>query len=131
MNKECLKPCEFLKKKLSTTSVIITLDWSLPFEIICDASDYAIGAVLGQWKEKVMPVVYYVSRTLNDAQLNYAAMEKELLAVVFTLDKFRPNLIGSKVIVYSNHSALKYLLSKKDTKLRLIRWILLLQEFDS
>jgi hypothetical protein len=75
-------------------------------------------------------VIYYASKTLNDVQLNYSTTEKELLAVVFALDKFRSYLLGSKVLVYSDHAALKYLLSKKDAKSRLIRWILLLQEFD-
>ena len=95
-----------------------------------DASDYAIGAILGQRVNRLPYVIYYASKTLNDAQLNYSTTEKELLAVVFVLDKFRSYLIGSKVIIYTDHAALKYLLSKKDAKPRLIRWILLLQEFD-
>lgn len=74
-------------------------------------------------------VIYYASQTLNDAQLN-STTEKELLAVVFALEKFRSYLIGTKVIVFSNHAVLKYLLTKKDAKPQLIRWILLLQEFD-
>ncbi|CAL9029529.1 unnamed protein product, partial [Prunus brigantina] len=97
---------------------------------MCDASDYAIGAVLGQRRNKLLHVIYYASRTLNDAQRNYTTTEKELLAVIFSLDKFQSYLIGAKVIVYTDHSALKYLLSKKDAKPRLIRWVLLLQEFD-
>ena len=105
-------------------------DWTLPFELMCDASDYAVGAVLGQRVEKRPHVIYYASKTLTDAQLNYTTTEKELLAVVFALDKFRSYLLGSKVVVYTDHSALRHLLSKKDTKPRLIRWILLLQEFD-
>ena len=75
-------------------------------------------------------MIYYASKTLSDAQLNYTTTEKELLAVVFALEKFHLYLLGSKVLVYSDHAALKHLLSKKDTKPRLIRWILLLQEFD-
>ena len=67
---------------------------------------------------------------MNDAQLNYATTEKELLAIVFAFDKFRPNLIGNSVIVHTDHSAIKNLMTKKDPKLRLIRWVLLLQEFD-
>jgi hypothetical protein len=97
---------------------------------MCDASDYAVGAVLGQHINKLPHVIYYVSRTLNNAQLNYSTIEKELLAVVFTLDKFRSYLLGSKIIIYSDHAALKYLFSKKDAKSHLIRWILLLKEFD-
>jgi hypothetical protein len=97
---------------------------------MCDASDYVVGAVLGQCIDKLCHVIYYASRTLNDAQLNYSTIEKELLAIVFALDKFRSYLLGMKVIIYLDHAALKYLFSKKDAKSRLIRWILLLQEFD-
>ena len=82
---------------------------------------------MGQRKEKVFYAIYYASRTLNDAQLNYATTEKELLAVVFALDKFRPYLIGNKVIMFIDHSAIKYLMTKKDAKPRLIHWVLLLQ----
>ncbi|GJY76826.1 reverse transcriptase domain-containing protein [Tanacetum coccineum] len=74
--------------------------------------------------------IYYASKTLNNAQEHYTTTEKELLAVVFSFDKFRPYLILSKTIVYTDHSALKYLFSKQDAKPRLIRWVLLLQGFD-
>jgi hypothetical protein len=67
---------------------------------MCDASDYTIGAVLGQRKEGWVDAVYYASKTLNDAQLNYATTEKELLVVVFTFEKFRYYIVNSKVIVY-------------------------------
>jgi len=78
----------------------------------------------------VFHVIYYASRVLIEAQKNYATIEKELLAIVFAFDKFRSYLVGSKVIVYTNHAALRYLFAKQDAKPRLIRWILLLQEFD-
>ncbi|XP_071932873.1 uncharacterized protein [Coffea arabica] len=126
----CLVAFERLKKELITAPIITSPDWSLPFELMCDASDYAVGAVLGQKKEGRLHVIYYASKLLNEAQLNYATTEKELLAVIFALDKFRFYLVGSKVIIYTDHAALKYLLHKKDAKPRLIRWILLLQEFD-
>jgi hypothetical protein len=100
-------------------------DWNLPFEIMCDTSDYAVGAVLAQRKEGKVHAIYYASRTLNDAQVNYATTEKELLAVVFTFEKFRSYIVNSMVIVYTDHAAIKYLLSKKDVKPRLIKWILL------
>ncbi|CAN6547372.1 unnamed protein product [Malus baccata var. baccata] len=128
--KECTESFNQLKELLTTAPIIVPPDWSLPFELMCDASDYALGAVLGQRKDKRPHVIYYASRTLNDAQLNYSTTEKELLAVVFALDKFRSYLIGTKVIVFTDHAALKYLLTKKEAKPRLIRWILLLQEFD-
>ncbi|KAL3609128.1 hypothetical protein D5086_000148 [Populus alba] len=119
-----------LKNFLTSAPVIQPPDWSLPFEIMCDASDYVVGAVLGQSKDKKPYVIYYTSKTLNSAQMNYTTTEKELLAVVFACDKFRSYLVGSPVVVFSDHAALKYLLSKKDSKARLVRWILLLQEFD-
>ena len=127
---QCLHAFSVLKDKLISAPIVVALDWSYPFELMCDASDYAIGAVLGQKREKIFQVIYYASRTLNDAQLNYATTEKELLAIVFAFDKFRPYLIGNKVVVHTDHSAIKYLMTKKDAKPRLIRWVLLLQEFD-
>ncbi|KAM1255941.1 hypothetical protein ACFX2G_030716 [Malus domestica] len=128
--KECTASFNQLKELLTTAPIIVPPDWSLPFELMCDASDYALGAVLGQRKDKKPHVIYYASRTLNDAQLNCSTTEKELIAVVFALDKFRSYLIGTKVIVFTDHAALKYLLTKKKAKPRLIRWMLLLQEFD-
>ena len=110
--------------------IVVAPDWDISFELMCDASDYAIGVVLRQKRERIFQVIHYAGRTLNDAQLNYATTKKKLLAIVFSFDKFRPYLIGNKVIVHADHSAIKYLMTKKDAKLRLIRWVLLLQEFD-
>ncbi|KAM1230451.1 hypothetical protein ACFX11_040756 [Malus domestica] len=124
------KAFKHLKEMLTSAPIIRPPDWSIPFELMCDASDYVLGAVLGQRKDKQPHVIYYASRTLNDAQLNYSTTEKELLAVVFALEKFRSYLLGTKVIIYTDHAALKYLLTKKEAKPRLIRWMLLLQEFD-
>ena len=93
---------------------------------MCDASDYIIGAVLGQRWEERLHMIYYASKLLNEAQLNYTTTEKELLAVIFVLDKFRFYLVVPKVIIYTDHSALKYLFYKEDAKPRLIQWILLL-----
>ena len=83
---------------------------------MCDASDYAVGTVLGQCRDKQHYAISYASKMLTGPQLNYATMEKELLAVVFAIDMFRSYLVGAKVIVYMDHSALKYLLTKKDAK---------------
>ena len=88
------------------------------------------GTVLGQPIDNKQHVIYYSNRTLNDAQMNYTTTEKEFLTVVFALDKFRPYLLGSKTIIFTDHSALRYLMMKKDAKARLIRWILFLQEFN-
>ncbi|XP_073120723.1 uncharacterized protein [Henckelia pumila] len=119
-----------IKEALISAPIMIVPDWKEPFEVMCDASDYAVGAVLGQRKDKMFRAIYYASRTLDGAQQNYTTTEKEMLAVVFSFDKFRSYLIGSKVIVYTDHAAIRYLFAKKDAKPRLIRWILLLQEFD-
>ena len=121
---QCLKAFLFLKEKLVSTPIVVAPNWNLPFELMCDASDYAIGAVLGQKRERTFQVIYYASQMLNDAQLNYAKTEKELLSIVFAFDKFQPYLIGNKEIVHTNHSTIKYLMTKKDTKPRLIRWVL-------
>ncbi|XP_016648291.1 PREDICTED: uncharacterized protein LOC103326881 [Prunus mume] len=129
-NEACLAAFNKLKELLTSAPVIQPPDWNFPFELMCDASDYAVGAVLGQKVHNVPHAIYYASRTLNDAQLNYSTTEKELLAVIFALEKFRSYLIGTKVIVFSDHAALRYLFQKKDAKPRLIRWTLLLQEFD-
>jgi hypothetical protein len=126
----CLQSFEILKKALISAPIIQPHDWCLPFEIMCDASDYAVGVVLGQTKDKKHHAIAYASKTLIGPQLNYATTEKELLAVVFAIDKFRSYLVRAQVIVYTDHAALKYLLTKKDAKPRLIRWIMLLQEFD-
>jgi hypothetical protein len=86
---------------------------------MCDASDYAMGAVLGQTKDRKHHAIAYASRTLTGAQLNYATTKKELLIVVFAINKFISYLVGAKVIVYTHHATLKYLLTKKDAKPRL------------
>ncbi|GJV47048.1 reverse transcriptase domain-containing protein [Tanacetum coccineum] len=119
-----------LKHELTQAPIMIKPDWSLPFEIICDASDYAVGAVLGQRVDKHFKPIHYASKTMNKAQENYTTSEKDLLAVVFAFDKFRQYLVLSKTIVFTDHSSMRYLFTKQDAKTRLIRWILLLQEFD-
>src|ERR1041384_4548026 len=96
---------------------------------MCDASDFAVGAVLGKRVDKKLNVIHYASKTLDSAQNNYATTEKELLAVVFACDKFRQYIVDSKVIIHIDHAAIKYLMEKKDAKPRLIKWVLL-QEFD-
>jgi hypothetical protein len=129
-DEKCLAAFRTLKSALVSAPIIQPPDWSQPFEIMCDASDYAVGAILVQRKEGRVHVVYYATKPLCEAQLNYATTEKELLAVVFAFEKFRSYIVNSKVIVYTDHAAIKYLLAKKDAKPRLIHWILLLQEFD-
>ncbi|GJY91660.1 reverse transcriptase domain-containing protein [Tanacetum coccineum] len=127
---ECKKAFELLKEKLTCAPVIVSPNWNLPFELMCDASDFAVGAILGQKDGKIFHPIYFASKTLNPAQQKYTVTEKELMAVVFAFEKFRSYLILSKTIVHTDHSALRHLFKKQDAKPRLIRWILLLQEFD-
>ena len=114
INDECKQAFIVLKEKLTTAPIIIAPDWNNDFELMCDASDYAVGAVLGQRVDKKFKPIYYASKTLNDTQAHYTTTEKELLAVVYAFDKFRSYLVMSKTVVYTDHSALKYLFSKSD-----------------
>ncbi|GJS05776.1 reverse transcriptase domain-containing protein [Tanacetum coccineum] len=127
---DCIQAFQTLKKKLTEAPILIAPDWDLPFELMCDASDFAIGAVLGQRHEKHFRPIHYASKTINEAESHYTAMGKEMLVVVYAFEKFRSYLILNKSVVYTDHSALKYLFAKKDSKARLLRWVLLLQEFD-
>ncbi|GKB56835.1 reverse transcriptase domain-containing protein [Tanacetum coccineum] len=128
--RNCILAFQTLKKKLTEAPILIAPNWDQPFEIMCDASDYAIGAVLGQRIEKHFRPIHYASKTMTEAESNYTTTEKEMLAVVYAFEKFRSYLIMNKSVVYTDHSALKYLFNKKDAKARLLRWVLLLQEFD-
>nr|GFA07242.1 reverse transcriptase domain-containing protein [Tanacetum cinerariifolium] len=114
---------------LTETPILIAPDWDMPFEQMCDASDYAIGVVLGQRRDKHFRPIHYANKTMTEAESKYTTIEKEMLAVVYAFEKFRSYLIMNKSIVYTDHSALKYLFSKKDSKARLLRWVLLPQEF--
>nr|GEZ68710.1 reverse transcriptase domain-containing protein [Tanacetum cinerariifolium] len=123
-------PFRTLKEKLTEAPIHIASNWDQPFELMCDASDYAVGAVLGHRVEKHFRPIHYASNITNQAETNYTTTEKEMLVVVYAFEKFRSYLIMNKSIVYTDHSVLKYLFAKKDTKVRLLHWILLLQEFD-
>nr|XP_009589739.1 uncharacterized protein LOC104087052 [Nicotiana tomentosiformis] len=103
----CLKAFEELKRKLVNAPIIAALDWSLPFELMCYASDHGIGEVLGQRKDKIFYSIYYASKTLDDAQLNYTTTGKELLAVVWAFEKFRAYMVGTKVIVHTDHATIR------------------------
>nr|GEY37658.1 reverse transcriptase domain-containing protein [Tanacetum cinerariifolium] len=109
-----------VKSKLTEASILVVPDWKLPFELMCDASDYAIGAVLGQRKSKHFQPIHYASKMMIKAQIHYTTTEKEMLVVVYAFEKFRQCLVLSKSIVYTDHSALKYLLNKQDAKPRLL-----------
>nr|GEW04302.1 reverse transcriptase domain-containing protein [Tanacetum cinerariifolium] len=117
-------------KKLTEAPILIAPNWDLPFERMCNASDFAIGTVLGKRHEKHFRPIHYACKTMTDAESNYTKTEKEMLAVVYAFEKFRSYLIMNKSIVHTDHSTLKYLFAKKDAKARLLRWVLLLQEFN-
>nr|GEU71741.1 reverse transcriptase domain-containing protein [Tanacetum cinerariifolium] len=128
-SKECVEAFQTLKRKLTKAPILIAPDWDMPFELMCDASDFAIGAVLGQRQDKHFRPIHYASKTMTEAESNYTTTKKEMLAVVYAFEKFRSYLIMNKSIVYTDHSALKYIFAKKDSKARLLRWVLLLQKF--
>jgi len=83
---------------------------------MCDASNYALAVVLAQRIDKQPRVIYYASKTLDVAQANYTITKKELLAVVFALEKFRSYLLGSHIVVFTDHATLKYLLKKAESQ---------------
>ncbi|RDX98371.1 Retrovirus-related Pol polyprotein, partial [Mucuna pruriens] len=119
----CIEAFQELKNRLTSAPILQAPNWEFPFELMCDASKSALGAVLGQRAGvgKSVHVIAYVFRTMDPTQLNYTKIEKKLLAIVFALDKFGSYLLGSKIIVFSNHVALRFLLKKPDAKPRLIR----------
>ncbi|GKB47324.1 reverse transcriptase domain-containing protein [Tanacetum coccineum] len=129
-NDECHNAFKLLKEKIICAPVIVSPNWNLPFEFMYDASDFAVGAILGQKDGKNVHPIYFASKTLNAAQQNYTITKKELMAVVFAFENFQSYMVLSKTIVHTNHSALRHLFKKHDAKPRLICWILLLQEFD-
>nr|GEX99604.1 DNA-directed DNA polymerase [Tanacetum cinerariifolium] len=120
-SKECVKAFQTHKRKLTEAPILIAPDWVMPFELMCDASDFAIGAVLGQRQEKHFRPIHYASKTMIEAESNYTITKKEMLAVLYAFEKFQSYLIMNKRIVYTDHSALKYLFAKKDSKARLLR----------
>nr|GEW02507.1 reverse transcriptase domain-containing protein [Tanacetum cinerariifolium] len=110
-----------LKRKLTEAPILTAPDWDMPFELMCDASDFAISAVLRQCPEKHFRPIHYASKTMTEAKSNYTTTEKEMLAVVYAFENFWSYLIMNKSIVYTDHSTLKYLFAKKDSKARLLQ----------
>nr|GEY07917.1 reverse transcriptase domain-containing protein [Tanacetum cinerariifolium] len=123
-----VSPVHYVPEKGGITVVENEDNELIPTRLV--TGDFAIVAVLGHRKTKHFQPIHYASKTMTEAQIHYTTMEKEMLAVVYAFEKFRPYFVLSKSIVYTDHSALKYLLNKQDAKLRLIWWVLLLQEFD-
>nr|GEX33196.1 reverse transcriptase domain-containing protein [Tanacetum cinerariifolium] len=122
-SQECVDVFQTLKRKLTKAPILIAPDWDIPFELICDVSDYTIGAVLGQRQDKPFRPIHCASKTMTEAESNYTTTKKEMLVVVYAFEKFRSYLILNKSIVYTDHSALKYQFAKKDSKARLLRWV--------
>eukprot|EP00253_Pinus_taeda_P036484 PITA_36484 len=125
----CQKAFNELKHQLSTTPILRGPNWAFPFHISSDASDTAIGAVLGQEENNLPYAIYFISKNMTHAELNYTT-EKEFLAVIYAINKFRHYIIGYTTFVHTDHSAIKYLMNKSVTNARVTRWLLLLQEFD-
>nr|GEX70128.1 hypothetical protein [Tanacetum cinerariifolium] len=110
-SKYCIDAFETLKKKLTEAPILVVLDWNLPFELMCDASDFTIGAILGQHKTKHFQPIHCASKTMTTDQIHYTTTKKEMFTVVYAFEKFRPYLVLSKSIVSTDHSDLKYLLN--------------------
>lgn len=121
---------ETLKDKLITSPVLIYPDFTKPFNLTCDASNYAISAILSQGPIGKDRPVAYASRTLNKCEINYSTTEKELLAIVWGCNSFRPYLFGRKFIIVTDHRPLKWLFNHTDPSSKLQRWRLQLQEFE-
>ena len=117
-DESCLKAFGELKERLVSAPIIISPDWSKPFEVMCDASGVTLGVVLGKTRDKILHPIYYASKALYKAQKNFTVTEQDLIAGVFAFEKFRSYMLGTRVIVHTNNSALIYLMAKKDVKPR-------------
>nr|GEW70933.1 reverse transcriptase domain-containing protein [Tanacetum cinerariifolium] len=117
-SKECGEAFQTLKRKLTEASILIAPDWDLPFELMCDASDFAIGAVLGQHQEKHFRIIHYASKTMTEAESNYTTMEKEMLAVVKTMTEVDANYTTTEkemlAVVYAFEKFRSYLSMNKN-----------------
>eukprot|EP00253_Pinus_taeda_P028310 PITA_28310 len=127
---DCEKAFDQLKHQLSIAPILRGPDWACPFHISFDASDTTIGAVLGQEENGLPYAIYFISKNMTPAELNYTVTEKEFLAVIYAINKFRHYITSYTTFVHTDHSAIKYLMNKSVTNARVTRWLLLLQEFD-
>jgi hypothetical protein len=126
----CQEAFNTLKHQLSTAPILRGLDWTLSFHISSDASDTTIGSVLVQEENHLPYAIYFISKNMTHAKLNYTVAEKEFLAVIYAINKFQHYITGCSTLVHTDHSAIKYLMNKPITNARVTRWLLLLQEFD-
>ena len=115
---------------MSSTPVLGGPNWSLPFHIQTDAPDTALGGVLGHKENQYYYAIYFISKNLTPAELNYTVTEKEFLAVVHAINKFQHYITGYEVFVHTDHSTIKFLMNKPITSGRITRWLLFLQEFN-
>jgi hypothetical protein len=122
---QCQTAFETLKAKLSVAPVLRGTNWTLPFHISVDASDTAIKGVLGQKEDQQSYAIYFLSKNLSPTELNYTITEKEFLAVVHAINKFRHYITGYEVFLHTDYSAIRFF-----TNGRVTRWLLLLQEFN-
>ena len=128
--KSCQNAFEILKAKLSVAPILRGPDWSLSFHISTDASDTTIGGVLGQTEGKSPYAIYFISKNLTPTELNYTVTEKEILVVVYSINKFFHYITGYEVFVHTNHSAIIFLMNKPITNGKVTQWLLLLQDFN-
>eukprot|EP00253_Pinus_taeda_P017976 PITA_17976 len=127
---DCQGALDELKDKLVSAPILRGPNWALSFHIHIDASNKAIGAALGQVEEKLPYAIYFVSKNLSKADMNYTITEKEFLVAVHSLNKFRHYITGYQTFIHTDHVAIRYLMNKPDVNARIIRWLLLLQQFD-
>eukprot|EP00253_Pinus_taeda_P014719 PITA_14719 len=128
-NPDCQSAFETLKRRISEAPILRGPNWKIPFHISTDASDTALGAVLGQ-KDLISYGIYYTNKNLTPTELNYTVTEKEFLVVVHAINKFRHYITGYETCVHTNHSAIRYLINKPVTNGRVTRWRLILQDFN-
>ena len=124
-DESCQFSFEEIRSRLVEAPIMGKPDWNKEFKIMCDASDY-MGVVLGHKIDKMFRAIYYARKTFNEAQENYLTTEKEMLVMIFACEKFKPYILGSHVIIHTGHATIKYLMTKKKVKSRLIIWVLLL-----
>ena len=125
-SENCQEALDNLKRKLVTAPILRGQNWAPHFHIHTDASNKAIGATLGQIDENLPYAIYFISKNLSKAELNYTVIEKELLAIVHSLNKFKHYIIGYQTFLHTDHAKIRYLMKKPDVNARIIRWLLLL-----
>jgi len=129
-NTDCQKAFKKLKQQLSTTPIFRGPNWSLSFHIFTDASNTTIGASLGKKENQLNYVIYFISKNLTPAELNYIVTEKQMLVVVHEVNKLRHYITGYEVFIHIDHLAIKYLMNKPITNGRITRWFLLIHKFN-